>query len=79
MAFPKPHEVKRGDWVRILSPAGDEIGRIVEYRGPLGPKGVPVYRVRLRKRPRRVYTEVREDQLEMIPDPRPGRAGPPPA
>jgi hypothetical protein len=36
---------------------------IVEYRGPLGPKGARVYRVQVRKKPP-AYTEVIEDQLE---------------
>ena len=40
--------------------------RIAEYRGPLGPKGVRVYRVLVQGKPRRVYIEVREDQLEVL-------------
>lgn len=56
---------KVGDRVKIrLSPL---VGRIVELRGPLGPKGVQVYRVRWRGKPRPAYIEVREDQLEPIP------------
>jgi hypothetical protein len=40
---------------------------IVEYRGPLGPKGARVYRVMVRRKPHRTYTEVLEDQLEVLP------------
>ena len=40
--------------------------RIAEFRGPLGPKGVRVYRVLVQKKPRPVYIEVREDQLEVL-------------
>jgi hypothetical protein len=55
-----------GDRVRILDSSGLK-GRIVELRGPLGPKGVQIYGVRLLPRPYRAYIEVREDQLELIP------------
>jgi hypothetical protein len=41
---------------------------IAEYRGPLGPKGARVYRVLVQKKPRRVYIEVREDQVEVLGD-----------
>ena len=40
--------------------------RIAEDRGALGPRGVRVYRVRIQKKPRPAYIEVREDQLEKI-------------
>jgi hypothetical protein len=56
---------KLGDRVRILD--SDLRGRIVELRGPLGPGGTQIYRVRLRLRPHPSYIEVREDQLERIP------------
>ena len=39
--------------------------RIVEFRGPLGPKGARVYRIQVRKKPRPAYIEVLEDQLEV--------------
>ena len=42
-------------------------GRIVELRGPLGPGGAQIYRIRLRQKPKPVYIEVREDQLTLIP------------
>jgi hypothetical protein len=38
--------------------------RIVEFRGPLGPKGARVYRILVREKPRPAYIEVLEDQLE---------------
>jgi len=57
---------KRGDRVKILHTAGI-YGRVVEFRGPLGPNGVQVYRVLLRKKPKPSYVEVREDQLESAP------------
>ena len=37
-----------------------------EYRGPFGPKGAHIYRVLVQKKPRPVYIEVREDQLEVL-------------
>ena len=40
---------------------------VVEFRGPLGPGGARVYRIRVRKKPRPAYIEVREDQLEEVP------------
>ena len=70
MATIKTREVKRGDRVRIISGGGLE-GRIIEFRGPLGPKGMPVYRVLLRKKPKPEFVEVREDQLEWLPAKKP--------
>ncbi len=57
---------KVGDRVRILHAHWDP-GPIVELRGPLGPGGAQVYRVRLRGKPRPAYIEVREDQLVLVP------------
>lgn len=51
--------------VKIINTAG-VCGRIVELRGPLGPKGIQVYRIRLRSKPVPAYVEVREDQLESL-------------
>lgn len=53
-----------GDIVRIRH-SGIARAKIVEYRGPLGPKGAKVYRLRVRKKPP-AYTEVLEEQLEHI-------------
>jgi hypothetical protein len=55
-----------GDRVRIRRSAGLS-GRVVELRGPLGPGGAHVYRVRVRRKPKPAYIELREDQLEAIP------------
>jgi hypothetical protein len=45
---------------------GGQIGKIVEFRGGLGPNGEPIYRVLLRRKPRRDYIELRDDQLELV-------------
>jgi len=59
--------IKLGDRVKILSPTGNLVGRVVELRGRLGPKGALIYRIRLPRKPKPAYVEVREDQLEVIP------------
>ena len=66
---------KVGDRVKVLHP-GDLHGRIVEFRGPLGPGGVLIYRVRFPRKPKPVYIELREDQLVLVPTPR--KVGPSP-
>jgi hypothetical protein len=66
MAETKPSQLfKYGDRVRIRH--SEMRGRIVELRGPLGPGGAQIYRVRVRRKPTPAYIEVREDQLEVIP------------
>jgi hypothetical protein len=55
-----------GDRVRIKDLAG-QVGRIAELRGPLGPGGAPVYRVRVRRKPNVSYIELLGDQLEFLP------------
>jgi hypothetical protein len=63
---PAPAEpLKLGTLVKIRH-SGFMPGPIVEYRGPLGPRGMRVYRIRIRKKPRPGYIEVCEDQLEMV-------------
>ena len=57
---------KVGMWVNIRN-SGYGRARIVELRGPLGPGGALIYRVRVRKRPTPTFIEVREDQLIPIP------------
>jgi len=57
--------LKDGTVVKILD-SGYRRAKIAEYRGPLGPKGARVYRVLVQKKPRRVYIEVLEDQLEVL-------------
>jgi hypothetical protein len=58
--------LKLGDRVRIRHTTGMK-GRIVEWRGPLGPGGSQIYRVQIRSKPEPVYIEVREDQLVVLP------------
>jgi hypothetical protein len=57
--------LKVGDRVRIRNYGGQQ-GEIVEFRGPLGPGGARIYRVLVRRKPKRDYIELREDQLELI-------------
>jgi len=57
--------LKDGTIVKILN-SGYPHARIAEFRGPLGPKGARVYRVLVQSKPRRVYIEVLEDQLEVL-------------
>jgi hypothetical protein len=59
--------LKVGTVVKILN-SGYGRAEIAEYRGPLGPAGARVYRVLVQKKPRPVYIEVREDQLEVLDD-----------
>jgi hypothetical protein len=58
--------LKLGDYVQILHTAYPR-GRIVELRGPLGPGGVQIYRIRIGRKPKPTYIELREDQLEPVP------------
>jgi hypothetical protein len=60
--------IKDGTVFKILN-SGYERAEVAEYRGPLGPKGARVYRVVVEKKPRRVYIEVLEDQLEVLSEP----------
>jgi hypothetical protein len=65
MATQNPTEpFKVGTIVRVRD-SGYGRARIVEFRGPLGPKGARVYRLRVRKKPYPAYIEVLEDQLEI--------------
>ena len=59
--------LKVGTVVKIRN-SGYHRAKIAEYRGPLGPKGARVYRVLVQRKPRRVYIEVLEDQLEVLDD-----------
>ena len=63
-------EWKVGDRVAILY--SELKGKIVALRGPLGPGGCEIYRVRYARKPRPQYTEVRGDQLDLLP-PKPPR------
>ncbi|MGO8745528.1 MAG: hypothetical protein ACLQNE_06020 [Thermoguttaceae bacterium] len=66
MATQKLVEPLRVGTIVKIRDSGYDRARIAEYRGPLGPKGVRVYRVLVQGKPRRVYIEVREDQLEVL-------------
>ena len=57
--------LKAGTVVRILNSGYGPV-KIADYRGPLGPKGARIYSVQVQTKPRRVYIEVREDQLEVL-------------
>ena len=59
--------LKEGTNVKIRH-SGYERAVIAEYRGPLGPGGARIYRVIVQTKPRLVYVEVREDQLEVLDD-----------
>ncbi len=59
--------LKDGTVVKILN-SGYSRAWIAEYRGPLGHKGARVYRVLVERKPRRVYIEVLEEQLEVLND-----------
>jgi hypothetical protein len=59
--------MKDGTVVRIRN-SGYHRAKIAEFLGPLGPKGARVYRVLVQSKPRRVYIEVLEDQLEVLED-----------
>jgi hypothetical protein len=61
-----PQPMKLGDHVKIKY-YPDLRARIVELRGPLGPGGALIFRVRIRHKPKPTYVELREDQLEVIP------------
>jgi hypothetical protein len=57
--------LKLGDYVTVLHTAWPP-GRIVELRGPLGPGGVQIYRIRIGRKREAFYAEVREDQLQLV-------------
>jgi hypothetical protein len=59
--------MKDGTVVRIRN-SGYHRAKIAEFLGPLGPGGARVYRVLVQRKPRRVYIEVLEDQLEVLED-----------
>lgn len=51
----------------MIRNSGYRRGKIVEFRGPLGPGGTRIYRVLVRGKPKPAYIELREDQLAVIP------------
>lgn len=56
---------KPGDSVRIKH-YGGKVGKVVEYRGLLGPGGAPVYRVQVKRKPNVSYIELLANQIEAI-------------
>ncbi len=64
MAKKKPDEKlwNLGDKVRIRYHE-HHLGKIVELRGPLGPDGIQIYRVRYRKNGKPAYVELTGDHL----------------
>lgn len=60
-----PAPLQLGELVKIRY-SGGQRGRIVELRGPLGPNGSHVYRIRVPRKPKAAYVELPEDQLERI-------------
>ena len=58
--------LKLGDHVKVLHSGGMQ-SQIVELRGPLGPGGVQIYRIRVERKPKPRFIEVGEDQLAAIP------------
>ena len=60
--------LKLGDYV-VVKYYPDLRGQIVELRGPLGPGGLQIYRVRFKRKPTSMYIELGEDQLTVIPAP----------
>jgi len=67
MATKKPSQsFKVGDRVGILYWPKLR-ARIVEERGALGPGGTIIYSIRIADKPKPRYSEVREDQLILLP------------
>jgi len=61
----KKHLPQEGDFVQVHH-YPDLHGQVVELRGPLGPKGMQVYRVRIERDPEPMFIEFTEDQLEVV-------------
>lgn len=59
--------LKEGTIVQIRN-SGYARAQIAEFRGPLGPNGARIYRVLVQQKPRPIYIEVREDQLDVLAD-----------
>lgn len=60
------HAWRLGDRVQIRHNL-NMVGRIVEFRGPLGPGGAQIYRIEFSPEPEPLYAEVREDQMIYLP------------
>ena len=62
----RPEPIREGTYVNVLNSQLGK-GRVVEYRGALGPKGERVYRIQVGSKRVHLFMEVREDQLEVLP------------
>jgi hypothetical protein len=60
--------LKIGDRVKLKGREGI-VGRIIEFRGPLGPDGAAIYGIQMQNKPVVSYIELREDQIEPAPAP----------
>jgi hypothetical protein len=78
MATGQTELIPDGTRVRILR-SGYGPAEVVEYRGPFGPGGVPIYRVLVQTKPEEAYIEVRGDQLEVLAAPTATTSAPPSA
>ncbi len=58
-------QFRLGDTVKIRG-YDAMVGRVYELRGPLGPKGTQVYRIKFRRKPRPEYVEVFATQMELV-------------
>jgi hypothetical protein len=58
--------LKVGDMVKLRH-SGIKRAKIVEWWGPLAPGGKQAYRVMVRRKPKPVYIDLTEDQVELIP------------
>ena len=65
---PNTPAYKVGDWVRVRYSLMFNPYKIVSIRGPFGGGGMLVYGLRYGEKPR-LYTEIREDQIEAVVEP----------
>ena len=67
---PETEPLAVGTFVKIRY-TNFERAKIIEYRGPLGPGGMRIYRVRVSLKPKPFIADVREDQIVVIPPTQP--------
>jgi hypothetical protein len=65
---PDAEPLQVGTFVKLLYTDFERV-KIIEYRGPLGPGGMRIYRVRVSLKPKPLIADVREDQIVVIPTP----------
>lgn len=61
----QPELIPDGTPVRVLR-SGYKQAEVVEYRGPFGSGGAPIYRVLVKTWPEEAYIEVPGDMLEVL-------------